>query len=88
MKAIPVIVIAECLGLASCVVDSGAGPEYYQTVHWMGFGINDSGDIVGASTVANGGSGYLPFVYRNGIMTQLGITSNALAEALAISCYQ
>jgi probable HAF family extracellular repeat protein len=49
----------------------------------MGFGINDSGQIVGTSTLANGS--YVPFLYRNGIVTQLGSTSGSLAEALAIN---
>jgi hypothetical protein len=35
MKTIPVIAIAACLGLASCIIDSGAGPEYYKTVSWI-----------------------------------------------------
>jgi len=35
MKTIPVIAMAAGLGLASCIVDSGAGPEYYKTVSWI-----------------------------------------------------
>jgi probable HAF family extracellular repeat protein len=49
----------------------------------LGFGINNSGQIVGTSTLANGS--YVPFLYRNRIMTQLGSTSGGLAEALAIN---
>ena len=49
----------------------------------LAFGINDSGEIVGTTTIANGN--YVPFLYRNGIMTRLGMTSGGLAEALAIN---
>jgi hypothetical protein len=35
MKSIPVIVTKAFLGLASCVVDPGAGPDYYKTVFWI-----------------------------------------------------
>jgi hypothetical protein len=35
MKTIPVIAIAACLVLAACVIDPGAGPEYYKTVSWI-----------------------------------------------------
>jgi hypothetical protein len=32
---ISVIALVACLGLGSCVIDPGAGPEYYKTVSWI-----------------------------------------------------
>jgi probable HAF family extracellular repeat protein len=46
----------------------------------LAFGINDSGDVVGTS-IANGN--FVPFIYRNGIMSELG--TNFTGEALAIN---
>jgi probable HAF family extracellular repeat protein len=49
----------------------------------LGFGINDFGDVVGASTIANGN--YVPFLHRHGNMERLGSTDGTLSEALAIN---
>jgi probable HAF family extracellular repeat protein len=48
-----------------------------------GLGINDLGDIVGASTIANGN--YVPFLHRNGNMQRLGSISGTMSQALAIN---
>lgn len=47
----------------------------------LAFGINDSGAIVGSSTIANGS--YVPFLYQNAIMSELG--TNFGGTALAIN---
>jgi probable HAF family extracellular repeat protein len=51
----------------------------------MAFGINDLGAVVGTSTLADGS--YVPFLYQNGVMTQLGSggSGGGLAEAMAIN---
>jgi probable HAF family extracellular repeat protein len=68
-----------CVYQRGTIIDMGtlAGP----TGASFACGINDSGEIVGASTIANGN--FVPFLYRNGVMSELG--TNFTGTALAIN---